>query len=148
MITLRAEKIMEINIQDLMIPGDKVAHVQLGNNLEHALLVLTRTGYTAIPVLDSSYKLHGLIGTNMIIDAIMGLERIEAERLSEIKVSEVMNFDIPRLKITDSAAKGLEIVVDHPFVCVESGDGYFEGIFTRREILKQLDRHVKRLNRG
>ncbi|KZZ85275.1 MULTISPECIES: cyclic-di-AMP-binding protein CbpB [Bacillaceae] len=148
MITLRAEKIMEINIQDLMIPGDKVAHVQLGNNLEHALLVLTRTGYTAIPVLDSSYKLHGLVGTNMIIDAIMGLERIEAERLEEIKVSEVMNLDIPRLKITDSAAKGLEIVVDHPFVCVVSEEGYFEGIFTRREILKQLDRHVKRLNKG
>ncbi|MGD7009061.1 cyclic-di-AMP-binding protein CbpB [Metabacillus sp. 84] len=148
MITLRAEKIMEISIQDLMIPGDKVAHVQLGNNLEHTLLVLTRTGYTAIPVLDSSYKLHGLIGTNTIIDAIMGLERIEAERLEHIKVSEVMNREIPRLKINDSAAKGLELVVDHPFVCVENEEGFFEGIFTRREILKQLDRHVKRLNKG
>ncbi|AZB42633.1 CBS domain-containing protein [Bacillus sp. FJAT-42376] len=148
MITLRAEEMIEISIKDLMIPGDKVAHVQLGNNLEHALMVLTRTGYTAIPVLDSSYKLHGLVGTNMIIDSIMGLERIEAERLVDIKVSEVMNRNIPRLKISDSPARGLELVVDHPFVCVEDQDGFFEGIFTRREILKQLDRHVKRLNRG
>ncbi|MTH53096.1 CBS domain-containing protein [Bacillus mangrovi] len=148
MITLRAGELMDACVMDLMIPGDKVAHVQLGNSLEHALLVLTRTGYTAIPVLDSAYRLHGLIGTNMIIDAIMGLERIEAERLGDIKVSEVMNPEIPRLKDHDPASKGLELVVDHPFVCVESSEGYFEGIFTRREILKQLDRHVKKLNRG
>ena len=37
-----------------MIPSERVAHVQIGNNLEHALLVLTKSGYTAIPVLRPS----------------------------------------------------------------------------------------------
>ncbi|HEX6923282.1 MAG TPA: CBS domain-containing protein, partial [Bacillales bacterium] len=33
-------------IADWVIPADKVAHVQIGNPLEHALLVLIKTGYS------------------------------------------------------------------------------------------------------
>lgn len=75
---------------ELMIPSDKVAHVQVGNHLEHALLVLTRTGYSAIPVLDMTYKLQGLISMTMIMDAILGIERIEFERLETMTVEQVM----------------------------------------------------------
>ncbi|MRX73791.1 CBS domain-containing protein [Bacillus lacus] len=138
MFSLHSEEAMKTSIQELMISGEKVAHVQLGNNLEHALLVLTRSGYTAIPVLDPQFKLHGLIGTNMIMDKIMGLERIEFEKLDQLKVEEAMNTDIPCLTMQDSISKGLEMVINHPFVCVENEDGYFEGIFTRRAILKQI----------
>ncbi|MBD1381284.1 cyclic-di-AMP-binding protein CbpB [Metabacillus arenae] len=147
MISLRAEELLDTTIHSLIIPGDKVAHVNVKNNLEHALLVLTKTGYTAIPVLDSAFKLCGLIGTNMIMDSILGLERIEFEKLEEIKVEEVMNSEIPRLKLTDSASKALDLSIDHPFICVENEEGTFEGIFTRRVILKQLKSHMNKLNK-
>lgn len=81
-----------------------------------------------------------------IMDAILGLERIEFERLETMKVEQVMNKDIPRLMVTDHVMKGIELVVNHPFVCVENEDGYFEGIFTRREVLKRLNRQLRRLN--
>jgi predicted transcriptional regulator len=116
--------------------------------LDHALLVLTKTGYSAIPVLDTSYKLHGLIGMTMIMDALLGLERIEFERLETMKVEEVMNRNIPRLQLDDSLLKALGLIVNHPFVCVENENGYFEGIFTRREILKQFNKQLRRLNGG
>ena len=29
---------LELNIRNLMIPSERVAHVQVGNSLEHALL--------------------------------------------------------------------------------------------------------------
>jgi predicted transcriptional regulator len=137
--------IMDATIQDLMISGDKVAHVQIGNNLEHALLVLTKTGYTAIPVLDPTFKLHGLIGMNLIMDNLFGLERIEFEKLENMKVEEVMNTDIPRLFLNDSLEKGLDLVVNHNFVCVQNKENVFEGIFTRRAILKQLKKHNEKL---
>jgi predicted transcriptional regulator len=139
---------MDITIQNLIIPGDKVAHVQIGNNLEHALLVLTKTGYTAIPVLDTTFKLHGLIGMNLIMDNIFGLERIEFEKLEDMRVEEVMNTDIPRLYLDDSLEKGLDLVVNHNFVCVQNKENVFEGIFTRRAILKQLKRHNEKLNKS
>ena len=129
-------------IRDFLIPADKVAHVQMGNNLEHALLVLTKTGYSAIPVLDPHFKLHGLISSTMILDSILGLERIEFERLEKMKVEEVMNRNIPKLFLHDNVVKGLDILINHPFVCVENEETRFEGIFTRRAILKYLQKRL------
>lgn len=137
-----------MTVKSFLIPADKVAHVQVDNYLDHALLVLTKTGYSAIPVLDTSYKLHGLIGMTMIMDAILGVERIEFERIETMKVEEVMNRNIPRLRLDDRLWKAVGLIVNHPFVCVENEDGYFEGIFTRREILKQLNKQLRRSNQG
>ncbi|MCC3357646.1 cyclic-di-AMP-binding protein CbpB [Bacillus sp. REN16] len=143
MFGLQSENIFETTIKDLLIPADKVAHVQIGNSLEHALLVLTKTGYTAVPVLDPKYKLHGLISSTHILDSILGLERIEFERLEKMKVEEVMNREIPRLNFNDNLLKGLHLVIDNPFVCVENDELVFEGIFTRRAILKQFNKQLK-----
>lgn len=146
MISFDSKEFLDKTIAQFLIPSDKVAHVQIGNYLDHALLVLTKTGYSAIPVLDTSYKLHGLISMTMIMDAILGLERIEFERLEKMKVEEVMNKDIPRLALNDHIMKGIELIVNHPFVCVENENGYFEGIFTRREVLKRLNKQLRRFN--
>lgn len=147
MISLQSGEFIELNIKDLMIPSERVAHVQMGNNLEHALLVLTKSGYTAIPVLDPQYRLQGLLSTSIIMDAILGLERIEFEKLQEKRVQEVMNRNIPRIQIQSTMQTSLELLVDHPFLCVENEDGYFEGILTRRTVLNLLNKQMKRFNR-
>jgi predicted transcriptional regulator len=146
MISLQSKEFLEPNISNFMIESEKVAHVQIGNNLEHALLVLTKSGYSAIPVLDSRFKLHGLISSSGITESILGLERIEFEKLSDIKVESVMMTEIPRLNIEDQFEKALGLLVDHPFLCVEDGEGLFAGIFTRRMLLKKLNEHVHKLN--
>jgi predicted transcriptional regulator len=147
MISLQSGEFVETTVKDLIISSEKVAHVQIGNSLEHALLVLVKSGYSAIPVLDPTYHLHGLISTALILDTTLGLERIEFERLETMKVEEVMNENIPRLYIQDSFLKGLKTVIDHPFVCVQNDNGVFEGILTRRVILKQLNQHIRKLNK-
>lgn len=129
-------------VGESLISSEKVAHVQIGNSLEHAMLVLVGTGYSSIPVLDAKYKLHGLISTGMILKSIMGLERMEYERLEGMKVEDVMITDMPRLSVNDSLLKGLEYTINHPFVCVENEEGYFEGIFTRRVLLKKMNKLV------
>lgn len=130
---------LNINIRDLMIPAERVAHVQVGNSLEHALLVLTKSGYTAIPVLDPHYKLHGLISTPIIMESILGLERIEYEKLEQSRVEQVMNKNVPHLQIDASIQNTICLLVDHPFLCVENEDGLFEGILTRRAVLHLLN---------
>lgn len=143
MIHLRSGGILQLSIIDLMIPSERVAHVQIGNNLEHALLVLTKSGYTAIPVLDPHYKLHGLISTPIIMESILGLERIEFEKLEERKVEEVMNGTIPRVKTNESMKICLELLVNHPFLCIESEVGFFEGILPRSTVLNRLNKQIK-----
>lgn len=133
-------KLTDICVSDLMIPSEKVAHVQLNNYLDHALLVLVKSGYSAVPVLDSKYKLVGVLGKTAILDQVLGLERFEVEKLSEIKVHEVMKKDILNLTGQDTLLDGLKAVINSPFVCVSNDEGYFDGILTRRAILKQLQR--------
>lgn len=135
--TQKDREIDNILVRDLMIPSEKVTHVQLNNPLEHALLVLIRSGYFAVPVLDTSFKLAGSISKTVILDQILGVETYEMERLSELKVHEVMD-ELVSIHQEESFINGLKAVIDSPFVCVVDDDGYFVGILTRRAILKTL----------
>lgn len=143
MINLPSGEFLGMTISELMIPSERVAHVQIGNNLEHALLVLTKSGYTAIPVLDPYYKLHGLISTPIIMDSILGLERIEFEQLEKKHVEEVMKKSIPRVKISVSIEICLDLLVNHPFVCVETEDEFFAGILPRSTVLNKINKNLK-----
>lgn len=135
-------QLTDITVADIMIPSEKVAHVQVNNPLSHALLVLVKSGYAAVPVLDSSYKLVGTIGKTVILNQTLGLESFETEILSDMKVQEVMRTDRPVVSRKDSFKEALNAVIDHPFVCVADEEGYFDGILTRRAILKQLRRDL------
>ncbi|MEK5040891.1 cyclic-di-AMP-binding protein CbpB [Sporosarcina sp. FSL K6-3457] len=142
MISVNNRDFLFTPIVDYIISSEKVAHLQVGNNAEHALLVLTKTGYSALPVLDSKYHLKGLLGIGMITDSILGLERIEYERLADLKVDSIMQTDIPYIKTTDRFQKGLDLLINHTFLCVVEEDGTFAGILTRRVILKQFKKYI------
>ena len=142
MISVNNRDFLFIPIADFIISSEKVAHVQVGNNAEHALLVLTKTGYSAIPVLDAKYRLKGLLSMGMITDSIFGLERIEYERLANLKVDEIMQTDLPSIKTSDRFQKGLDLLIDHTFLCVTEEDGTFAGILTRRVIMKQFKKYI------
>ncbi|SDY58520.1 CBS domain-containing protein [Evansella caseinilytica] len=136
---LDSTNILDISIQPFVTSVEKVAHVQPGNTIEHALLVLIKSGYTAIPVLDTSFKLHGLISKAQILDSILGLERIEPERLQQITVVDVMTDSIARMKVTDPFEKALSYSINHPFICVEGDENEFLGIITRSRLLAYLN---------
>lgn len=78
----------------------------------------------------------------MITEEILGLERIEYDRLASIKVEDVMDQEVAYLKITDTFRRALDLVINHAFLCVIEEDGTFAGIMTRRVILKQLKKHI------
>ncbi|MBC1493067.1 CBS domain-containing protein [Listeria booriae] len=142
MISSKLGNFLSDKLDSYMISAEKVAHVQMGNNLEHALLVLTKCGYSVIPVLDFEFKLHGLISSAMITDAILGLERIEYERLDQLKVEDVMQTKMPVLTNATDVEKIVKLLVDNPFICVIDEAGIFEGIITRHVILKQVQRYI------
>ncbi|MGX9133477.1 cyclic-di-AMP-binding protein CbpB [Rummeliibacillus sp. JY-2-4R] len=142
MISMTSRDFLEMPITDLIISSEKVAHVQLGNNAEHALLVLTKTGYSSIPVLDAQYRLHGLLSMRMITESILGLDHIEFEKLDSIKVNDIMEANVATLNINDNFKKALDLVINHAFLCVVDDEEKFVGIMTRRVILKQLKKHI------
>ncbi|USG68410.1 CBS domain-containing protein [Brevibacillus ruminantium] len=138
-------QLLHSKIKDLVIASTKVAHVQLGNSLEHALLVLIKSGYSAIPVLDHSYRLHGHVSTTNIMNKILGLERFEYEKMADYTVDQVMTTKIARMKDSDEFLKALELSINHPFICIEDENGVFQGILTRKSILALVYRHFRQL---
>ncbi|KMK96685.1 cyclic-di-AMP-binding protein CbpB [Rossellomorea marisflavi] len=142
MISLSSKELLETSIKEYIIPSEKVAHVQVGNSLEHALLLLTRSGYSSIPVLDPSFRLHGLISSRLITDHILGLERFEFEKLEERKVENVMSTDLSTISIDSTFKEAFNLLIDQPFLCVVSSEGHFDGIMTRRVVLKELKKHI------
>jgi predicted transcriptional regulator len=139
---LERDPMLDVKLKDLMIPQEKVAHVQVGNPLEHALLVLVKAGYSAIPVLDSNFRLQGIISKTIILDSILGLEIIEVEKLSTMKVEEIMNTNIPKLQGQDDFIKALGLSINHPFVCIENEEKVFVGILPRSSILKWITKNM------
>ncbi|EIA20066.1 cyclic-di-AMP-binding protein CbpB [Listeria fleischmannii] len=142
MISNRLGYFFKDKLEESMISAEKVAHVQLGNNLEHALLVLTKCGYSVIPVLDFEFKLHGLISAARITDSILGLERIEYEKLETLKVEDAMQTEFPVIKGEINPERVVRLLVDNPFLCVVNMENEFQGIITRRIILKQVNRFI------
>ncbi|MFC4766493.1 cyclic-di-AMP-binding protein CbpB [Effusibacillus consociatus] len=136
-------RLLEQEIRELIIPAQKVAHVQVGNSLEHALLVLTKSGYSVIPVLDLQDRIHGLISTNMIFNSMLGLQGLEYEKLDGRKVEDIMNTKVPRLKESDNFLRALELSINNPFLCIENQDNKFVGILTRRSILALVYRQFR-----
>ncbi|UOQ85429.1 cyclic-di-AMP-binding protein CbpB [Gracilibacillus salinarum] len=132
----------DLTVGDLMIPAEKVAHVQEGNPIEHALLVLVESGYSSVPVLDLEYKFKGTIAKTPILKSVMGMERFEMERLAEIKVEAVMQKDQPTLTEDTDFLTCLKVVINHAFACVTDEQGYFLGILTRRAILKEVNKSM------
>ena len=128
------------NQENFLIPAEMVAHVQVNNHLDHALLVLTKVGYSVIPVLDHEYKIKGLISMPMILDAIMVLEKFDYDKLSDTCVHEVMQTDFATINNPYDLEEVLHLLVNHAFICVASEDGSFTGIVTRSEILKGTNR--------
>ncbi|MGB2992411.1 MAG: cyclic-di-AMP-binding protein CbpB [Paenisporosarcina sp.] len=146
MISVTSRDFLEMQIEEFIISSEKVAHVQMGNSAEHALLVLTKTGYSSIPVLDTKYRLKGLVSTQMITDAILGLDHIEYERLPDLKVDSLMQSPVPSIHINEKFKKGLDLLINHPFLCVVDDEETFVGILTRRVVLKQLKKHIYQNN--
>ncbi|WP_308422117.1 cyclic-di-AMP-binding protein CbpB [Pullulanibacillus camelliae] len=142
---ITSEDVLTKDIMDLILPIDEVAHVQSMNPLEHALLVLMKTGYSAIPVLDKDTQLEGVISKTMILNGVVGIERIEYEKLSEYTVEKVMNTKVPVLKTTDNLLTAIKMLINETFICVENEAGIVQGILPRSTILKYLNHYLRGL---
>lgn len=138
------DKIQEMfleNQENFLIPAREVAHVQAENNLNHALLVLTKIGFNVIVVLDKEARVTGLISIPLIIEAITGVREIHFDRLDLLTVGEVMRTDFAVLNDDYELEDLLHLLVDNAFICIVDNEKKFQGIVTRREILKSVN-HV------
>ncbi len=127
------------NQADYLIPAENVAHVMEENPLNHALLVLTKVGYSKIPVINKESQFVGLISLSAIVDAMFDLTEIDPDNLANLCVKDVMEREVKMLKPPYDIEKILHLSVDNPFIPAVNKENIFVGIITRRELLKAVN---------
>lgn len=130
-------------IQRMIISADDVALVYEEHSAEHALLVLIKSGYSAVPVLRSKREVVGIVSKTLILDKILGLEKIDFDLLHTFSVGTVMNPDVPRIQTNQTFLRALQVSIDAPFLIVENERKHFVGILTRRHILAYIHQHIR-----
>lgn len=138
MIGNKIEELFKEPTENIMIPASDVAIVSEDDSLVHAILVLSSSGYQTIPVLDKENRVRGLISISNIVTSPYGLSIFDEERLSEIKVSKVMNQVVPILFDNYNLEDVLRLLINNNFVCVTHKNGYFVGIIPRKVVLERF----------
>ncbi|WP_290033660.1 cyclic-di-AMP-binding protein CbpB [Ligilactobacillus cholophilus] len=147
MIAKSAADLINKQKEHFLISADQVANVFEKNHLDHAFLVLTKIGYSKIPVLDKDQHFKGLISLSMITESMLGLNGIDPSNLSQRQVCEVMQKDVPVITDNDSLEEVLHLLVDQPFLVVVDSENIFKGIITRRELMKAINYMVHELDK-
>lgn len=147
MIGKYTKELLKESQENFIVPAENVATVLYNHPLEHALLVLSKVGYAKIPVLDSEDRLVGLISLANIVNKMMGLTGFEYQLLEGLTVADVMEVNVPKVKQTEELEDILHLLVDASFLPVVNEDNVFEGIMTRKEILKSVNHLVHELDR-
>jgi len=68
-----------------VISADIVANVTATNTLEHAFMVLSKVGYSRIPVLDADDHLQGMISLAVITDKLLHVPGAAVDQLSNTR---------------------------------------------------------------
>lgn len=147
MISQRMEAMLLNGLDTLVKPADEVAVILESNTLSHALLLMTSNKYSVVPVIDNKSRMKGLISMPLIIEAIMGIEDVQFDKLGDIRVEEVMDTDYPVVREDFELEDVLRMLIHASFVTVVDENFVFLGIVTRHEILTGTNRIVHNFER-
>ncbi|MCW3778937.1 cyclic-di-AMP-binding protein CbpB [Levilactobacillus namurensis] len=147
MIDAAVEQLLRQDPKSYVIPAEVVANVTATNTLEHALMVLSKVGYTRIPVLAPDDHLQGLLALSDVTDNLLRVPGAAVENLNQVLVSDVMRPVTHWVDDPTKLEKILNLLVDEPFLPLVDDQMIFQGIITRREILKRVNYLAHNLNR-
>lgn len=135
------------NQETFLVPAENVANVMYQHPLSHGLLVLSKVGYTKIPVLGKDDRFVGLVSLSNVVNKMMDLQTISMEPLEGLTVADVMETDVPTIDENWELEEVLHLLVDASFLPVVTEDKVFKGIITRKELLKAVNYMVHELER-
>lgn len=135
------------NQETFLIPAENVANVMYHHPLSHGLLVLSKVGYSKIPVLGKDDHFVGLVSLSDVVNKMIDLQTISMDPLEGLTVADVTEIDVPTIDENWELEEVLHLLVDSPFLPVVTEDRIFKGIITRKELLKAVNFMVHELER-
>ena len=108
------------------------------HNADHAMLLLSQMTYSRVPVVTAEKKFVGTISLTDILAYRMQHELPEEEFMN-LDIVHMTKKDVPTVKKDFTITEVLHKLVDDSFLPVIDEDNYFQGIITRKSILKAVN---------
>lgn len=124
--------------ETFLTPAENLAVLIDTHNADHAILLLSQMTYTRVPVVTDKKEFVGTIGLRDIFAYQMEQE-LSQEVMADTDIVHMTKKDVavvaPDYTLTDVLHK----LVDESFLPVVDEEGLFQGIITRKSILKAVN---------
>ena len=134
-----------MNIAQIMIPKVCTVFLHEHNTVRQGLEVMTRNGYSAIPVLDEAGGYVGSVSEGDFLRHVMAVGTTELRAHEQYRIASLVRRDFcPPLSIEAEDATVIEAIMNQNFVPLGDDRGALCGILTRRAVIVYLARAAVR----
>ena len=138
MIAKEFEQFLLEQEETFLTPAENLAVLIDSHNADHAILLLSQMTYTRVPVVTDEKEFVGTIGLRDIL-AYQMEQGLSQETMADTDIVHMTKKDVavvsPDYRLTDVLHK----LVDESFLPVVDAEGIFQGIITRKSILKAVN---------
>lgn len=139
-----------MNVNNLMVPKGELITVTREDNIEVALDLIEKNDFLSVPIVEKN-KFYGAISKENIFEFYYktSKELGKVTSLSDYKVKEVMNTEIPKIHSKELVENAVNLLYINKadFVAVLDDAEEFKGILAHKAIFKEFT-EVFGLNKG
>ena len=134
-----------MNIAKIMTPKVFTAFLHENDIVRQGLEIMTRHGYTAIPVLDDNQHYVGSITEGDFLRHLLVLETTDRRELEHYRIKDILRRDFCSALSMDSDVQTvLSAILNQNFVPIVDCRNVLCGILTRKGVISYLSEKAKR----
>ncbi|MBF7094798.1 CBS domain-containing protein [Streptococcus sp. HF-1907] len=138
MIAKAFEDFLLSHLDNYLIPAEDLAIFIDTHNADHVKLLLMSNGYSRVPVLTKDKKYVGTISISDIL-SYQAQNQLNDWEVDPTDIREMVNTKIETINEAADLTEIMHKLVDFPFLPVVNDDNVFQGIITRKSILKAVN---------
>lgn len=128
-----------MNIAKIMIPRACTVFLNEKQTVRQGWEVMTRNGYTAIPVLDADQHYPGCVSEGDFLRHILSTGSLDKQDMENHRVRELVRRDFcPPISMDANETGVVHAALNHNFVPIVDSRNTLCGILTRRGVIAYL----------
>ncbi|MEW4354401.1 cyclic-di-AMP-binding protein CbpB [Streptococcus pneumoniae] len=124
--------------ETFLTPADNLAVLIDTHNVDHAILLLSQITYSRVPVITADKEFVGTISLTDILSYQLKHDLPDEEFL-RTDIVDIVEKDRPTVGVDFTVTEVLHKLVDESFLPVVDEQHHFQGIITRKSILKAIN---------
>ena len=138
MIAKEFEHFLLAQEETFLTPATNLAVLIDTHNVDHAVLLLSQISYSRIPVVTAERQFVGAISLTDILSYQLQ-HNIPEETFASMDIVDIAKKEVGIIGVDFNLTEVLHKLVDDSFLSVVDQAGIFQGIITRKSILKAIN---------